>query len=336
MERQSTPPLLRLLLIEDSQDDADLILRELAPTYEVVAERVETLSALTAALVNQRWDLVVAEFMMRAFHGVTALSLVRAYDADVPFIFVSGTAGEDVAVAAMKTGAHDYLMKNNLRRLVSAVECELREASLRRERKVADARLAYLAYHDALTQLPNRVLLDDRLQQGILAAARADEPLSLLMLDLDGFKAINDSLGHAAGDRVLQEVAGRLRSMLREVDTVARLGGDEFAIVLPRTDRDGAGRTAEKILYGLERPLMLDGRVLNLAGSIGIVSFPEHGADGADLIQRADAAMYAAKRAHTGWAVYAPDDAAGYGVEAGNGVLPSTAKVRSLGEKGVA
>ena len=336
MERQSKPPLLRLLLIEDSQTDADLILRELAPAYDVVAERVETLSALTAALVNQRWDLVVAEFMMRAFHGVTALSLVRAYDAEVPFIFVSGTAGEDVAVAAMKTGAHDYLMKKNLRRLVSAVECELREAGVRRERKDADARLAYLAHHDSLTQLPNRVLLDDRLQQGILAAGRAGEPLSLLMLDLDGFKAINDSLGHAAGDLVLQEVAGRLRALVREVDTVARLGGDEFALVLPRTDRDGATRTAEKILYGLERPIVLDGRVHALTGSIGIVSFPEHGSDGADLIQRADAAMYAAKRAHTGWAVYAPGVTPGYGVEPGNGVLPSSTKVRSLGEKGVA
>ena len=335
MERQSKPPLLRLLLIEDSQDDAILILRELAPAYGVVARRVETLSALTAALGSQRWDLVVAEFMMREFHGVTALNLVRAYDADVPFIFVSGTAGEEVAVAAMKTGAHDYLMKNNLRRLVSAVECELREAGFRRERRNADARLAYLAYHDALTQLPNRVLLDDRLQQGILAAGREEESLSLLMLDLDGFKAINDSLGHTAGDRVLQEIAGRLRSLLREVDTVARLGGDEFALVLPRTDRDGAARTAQKILDELRRPLVLDGRVLGLTGSIGIVSFPEHGSRCDDLIQRVDAAMYAAKRAQIGWAVYVRGDADGYGVDA-DGVLVSRAKVRSLGEKGVA
>ncbi len=330
------PRPLHLLLIEDSQDDADLILRELRPGYDVVAERVETLSALTEALVRQRWDLVVAEFTMRAFHGVTALSLVRAYDAEVPFIFVSGTAGEEVAVAAMKTGAHDYLMKNNLRRLVSAVGCELRDAGVRRERKDADARLAYLAYHDSLTQLPNRVLLDDRLQQGVLAAARAAEPLALLMLDLDGFKTINDSFGHHAGDRVLQEVAGRIRSLLREVDTVARLGGDEFAIVLPRTDRDGATRTAEKILYGLERPLPLDGHVLTLAGSIGIALFPEHGSHCPELIQRADAAMYAAKRAHTGLAVYASDDVAGYGVDPDRGVLSSRTKVRSLGENGAA
>ena len=331
------PRPLQLLLIEDSRDDADLILRELRPAYDVAAERVETLSALTEALVRQRWDLVVAEFMMRAFHGVTALSLVRAYDAEVPFIFVSGTAGEDVAVAAMKTGAHDYLMKTNLRRLVSAVECELRDAGVRRERKDADARLAYLAYHDSLTQLPNRVLLDDRLQQGILAAARAAEPLSLLMLDLDGFKAINDSLGHAAGDRVLQEVAGRLRSLLREVDTVARLGGDEFALVLPRTDRDGATTDGgeDSLWTGASararRPRPHAGRQHRRRRR-----FPSTDRTAPISFSEPMRRCTPPSARSTGLAVYAPDDVAGYGVDPDKGVLPSRTKVRSLGENGVA
>jgi diguanylate cyclase (GGDEF)-like protein len=299
--------LLRLLLIEDSEDDANLILRELTEArYDVLPERVASLAFLTAALERERWDLVIAEYKLPGFHGVTALTLVREYDDDVPFIFVSGTSGEDVAVAAMKAGAHDYIMKTNLRRLVPSVEVELRDAATRRARKQADARLAHLAYHDALTDLPNRLLLDDRLRQGIFSAERSKESLSLLMIDLNEFKVINDTLGHPIGDRMLQEVARRLRLLLRDVDTVARVGGDEFALVLPRTERAGAIRAAEKVLRELRRPVPMTDRVLTISASIGIVSFPEHGKNRDELLQRADVAMYNAKRDGTGYAVYEP------------------------------
>jgi diguanylate cyclase (GGDEF)-like protein len=299
--------LLRLLLIEDSEDDANLILRELKDAgYDVLEERLASLAFLTAALERERWDLVIAEYKLPGFHGVTALALVREHDDDVPFIFVSGTSGEDVAVAAMKAGAHDYIMKTNLRRLVPSVEVELRDAATRRARKQADARLAHLAYHDALTDLPNRLLLDDRLRQGIFSAERSKEPLSLLTIDLNGFKVINDTLGHPIGDRLLQEVARRLRLLLRDVDTVARVGGDEFALVLPRTDRAGAIRAAEKVLRELRRPVPMTDRVLTVSGSIGIVSFPEHGKNRDELLQRADVAMYNAKRDGSGYAVYEP------------------------------
>jgi diguanylate cyclase (GGDEF)-like protein len=299
--------LLRLLLIEDSEDDAHLILRELKDAgYDVLQERVASLAFLTAALEREQWDLVIAEYKLPGFHGVTALALVREHDDDVPFIFVSGTSGEDVAVAAMKAGAHDYIMKTNLRRLVPSVEVELRDAATRRARKQADARLAHLAYHDALTDLPNRLLLDDRLRQGIFSAERSKEPLSLLMIDLNEFKVINDTLGHPIGDRLLQEVARRLRVLLRDVDTVARVGGDEFALVLPRTDRAGAIRAAEKVLRELRRPVPMTDRVLTVSGSIGIVSFPEHGKNRDELLQRADVAMYNAKRDGSGYAVYEP------------------------------
>jgi diguanylate cyclase (GGDEF)-like protein len=301
-------PRLRLLLIEDSEDDAALVVRALTRGgYDVTAERVDTPAALRAALDRQSWDVTIADYTMPGFSGTAALQILRERDADLPFIFVSGTIGEDSAVAAMKVGAHDYIMKGNLKRLVPAVERELREAAVRRERRRAEQRIAYLAYHDALTELPNRSLLHDRLEQAARAAHRDSKPLALLVMDLDGFKEINDTLGHHAGDRVLQHVAARVRSTLREADTVARLGGDEFAIVLPSTDVDGAILAAQKVLQEIERPLVVEGRPLAVRASVGVACFPEHGASAEALLQKADVAMYLAKTDRQGIAVYAAD-----------------------------
>jgi diguanylate cyclase (GGDEF)-like protein len=304
----SQVPPLQLLLIEDSEDDAALVVRELSRSGFVVApERVETPEALAAALERQRWDVAIADYTMPRFSGPAALTLLRKYDSEMPFIFVSGTIGDDAAVTAMRTGAHDYIMKGNLKRLAPAVERELRDAVGRRARKRAEARLAHLAYYDALTDLPNRVLLNDRIRQAILTGDRNHEQVALMVLDLDGFKAINDSLGHYAGDRVLQEVASRLRSTLRDVDTVARLGGDEFALVLPRTARVGAALAASKLLRQLSHPLTIEGRPASVGGSIGIARFPEHGSNPEVLLQNADIAMYVAKSGGLGYAEYEPD-----------------------------
>jgi diguanylate cyclase (GGDEF)-like protein len=297
-----------LLLIEDSENDAALVEHELSRAgYAVTSRRVDTPETLVAALAEGAWDIAVADFTMPRFSGTAALTLLRQHNTEMPFIFVSGTIGEDAAVDAMKTGAHDYIMKGNLKRLVPAVERELREAAGRVSRRHAEARLAYLAYHDPLTDLPNRLLLQDRLQQGLLNAHRAGDPLALIVLDLDAFKAINDSLGHHAGDRVLQEIAGRLRAHLREIDTVARLGGDEFAILLPRTDSEGATLVARKLLAELREPLMLDGHPFVIGGSLGIASCPQDGVKADLLLQKADVAMYVAKAGGFGYAVYAED-----------------------------
>lgn len=300
-------PTLRVLLIEDSEDDAALVLRELSRAgYAVTSERVDTAQALIAALEQGPWDFAIADYTMPGFSGTAALALLREYGADVPFIFVSGTIGEDAAVAAMKAGAQDYVMKGNLKRLVPAVERELREVTVRRSQRQAEARLAHLAYHDLLTDLPNRALLHDRLQQAILGAQRAHEPLAVSVLDLDGFKAINDSLGHEAGDRTLQQVAARLRAIVRKVDTVARLGGDEFALVLPRTDGEQAMRVARKVLDALKQPVLLGHRSVTVSGSFGIAWLPEHGSNSDALLQKADIAMYVAKSGGLGIVIYAP------------------------------
>jgi diguanylate cyclase (GGDEF)-like protein len=299
---------LRLLLIEDSEDDAALVVQALTFSgYDVMAERVDTGAALVEALQRQRWDLAIADYAMPRFSGTAALELLREHDPDMPFIFVSGTTGDDSAVVAIKTGAQDYIMKGNLKRLIPAVDRELRESGVRRQRKLAAQRLAHLAYHDALTDLPNRALLYDRLQQSVLAAHRSGNPLTLLALDLDRLKNINDTMGHHAGDRLLQLVGSRLRATLREADTVARLGGDEFALILPSTDIEGAVLAARKVLHELAVPFVVDNRSLAIRASIGIARFPDHGWTAEMLLQKADIAMYLAKADASGVAVYAPD-----------------------------
>ncbi|QEL64215.1 diguanylate cyclase/phosphodiesterase with PAS/PAC sensor [Oryzomicrobium terrae] len=164
------------------------------------------------------------------------------------------------------------------------------------ERKAAEAQVRHMAEYDALTNLPNRVLLQDRLGQAIAAAQRGGGRMALIFIDLDRFKNINDSLGHAIGDQVLCQVGARLADTVRASDTVSRLGGDEFVVLLPELDAPNqAASVAEKLLVALSQPLQADGHELAVTPSIGIAVFPEDGQDGSTLLKNADAAMYYAK-----------------------------------------
>lgn len=165
------------------------------------------------------------------------------------------------------------------------------------ERRAAEERIRHLANHDALTGLPNRRLLEDRIGQALLAAKRQASQVAIQFIDLDRFKIINDSLGHRVGDLLLQEVAHRIRGALREVDTVSRIGGDEFVLVLPEIQSEEAAvEVTRRILQSLEQPYMIDGHILTVTPSIGISLYPAHGADVETLINRADSAMYHAKQ----------------------------------------
>ncbi|MFZ0314809.1 MAG: diguanylate cyclase [Candidatus Korobacteraceae bacterium] len=158
-------------------------------------------------------------------------------------------------------------------------------------------RMFHLALHDALTELPNRVLLNDRLIQAVRMGERHHKKLAVLFVDLDHFKAINDSLGHAAGDAVLQSVARRMRETLREMDTVSRHGGDEFVILLPEIEEaNDAALVADKILGGLAAPHLIEGRELHISASIGISIYPDDGHAAELLVNRSDLAMYEAKK----------------------------------------
>jgi diguanylate cyclase (GGDEF)-like protein len=165
------------------------------------------------------------------------------------------------------------------------------------KRRMAEERAEYLATRDALTGLPNRVLLHDRLEQAVVNAARVHGGFAFMFIDLDRFKTINDSLGHHAGDELLKGVAQRLTDCVRASDTVARLGGDEFAVILENLggDEDGAQNVAQKMIASMAAPMLVEGQALNTSCSIGISTFPADGRDSGTLMKNADVAMYYAK-----------------------------------------
>lgn len=172
------------------------------------------------------------------------------------------------------------------------------------ERKRQEAAMQYQALHDSLTGMPNRTLFYDRLKVAMRVSDREHKPLSILMLDLDRFKEINDTLGHHIGDQVLQEVARRLNGVLRASDTVSRFGGDEFVMLLAGAGVDQAVGVLGKIRGAFEIGFVVEGQVLDIEVSIGVSTYPEHGDDANSLIKHADVAMYFAKNNGTGFAVY--------------------------------
>jgi diguanylate cyclase (GGDEF)-like protein len=300
---------LRVLIVEDSENDAELLLRELRRGgYAPEFERVETPEGLDDALSRQSWDLIVSDYAMPRFNGLQALKLMQEKGIDIPFIIVSGSIGEDVAVAAMKAGAHDYLMKGNLARLLPAIERELREVRVRVGRRQADETIHRLAYTDPVTGLPNRTRFRELVQEAIVTGQREQRPFALLLMDLDRFKDVNDTLGHDRGDSLLQQVGLRLRGALFEPDTVARLGGDEFGILLPRLAATGDVRHVIKKLHDcLEVPFMIDEIPIVVETSIGVATMPDHTDNADTLLQHADIAMYRAKQMASDYAVYTPE-----------------------------
>lgn len=298
--------IIRVLIIEDSQEDAELLIQELIKGgYDPHALVVDTSEKMDGALDRQTWDIVFSDYSLPHFNGGQALMLLRKRSPDLPFIFVSGTIGEEVAVAAMRTGANDYFIKGNLKRLIPTVERELDQAKLRRDHRQSEEMVKHLAYHDALTALPNRTLLEDRLQASILAAQFGNYPMALLLMDLNRFKEINDTLGHHRGDFLLQQVGLLLSNVLFEPNLVARLGGDEFAVLLPKlTEKEDVHAVVHKILHALEKPIMIEGLPIEVELGIGVAIYPDHGANSETLLQRADVAMYTAKETGNGYAIY--------------------------------
>lgn len=469
--------LLRTLIVEDSEDDTLLLVEHLREGgYEVRWQRVDAANTLAAALDNGGWDIIFADYTMPRFSGADALHSVRQRGLDVPFIFVSGTIGEDTAVAAMQAGAEDYIMKGSFKRLLPAVDRALRQARFQRkqkraeqevqllrtitqaasnagsvaealsailtkvcsatpfvmglawvpsrdgariecspawhggsdspaefratslglsfaqgedlpglawsslapvwssdiagehslrgqsarqaglgaalavpvaiddnvlavlelfldeprpedeqliqlvsatatqlasvlQRKHAEERLHYLAHYDPLTELPNRRLFTDRLQQMLFEAQRNQRLVGVAFVDLDRFKTINDSLGHSIGDALLRAVGQRLARNLRAGDTVARLAGDEFTLALSNMATfDHAARMAQKILDSFDLPFHVMGHELYTSVSLGMTLHPLDTSDIEGLLRNADIAMYRAKEGGgNAYEFYAPE-----------------------------
>lgn len=288
---------LRLLMIEDNPDDEALVLRAIRKGgFNVEHVRVDNSKELLAVLRNRDWDIVLSDYQMPEFNGLAALKIVKDRNKDLPFIIVSGTIGEEVAVEAMRNGAQDYLMKDNLARLVPAIRRELVDADERRALREAQQTLRHQAYHDVLTGLPNRWLLRDRMEQALKYVRQKQTGLAVMFLDLDRFKNLNDTLGHMSGDYLLRAVSERLSLILNDRDTLARLGGDDFVVLLlDIQSTEQAAEAAELLLTALHEPFVLDDKKMYLGASIGVAMSPGNGDEFDVLIKNAESAMYYAK-----------------------------------------
>ena len=205
---------LRALIVEDEENDLHLLLRELRKSgYEPDYVNVDNATDLTQALQHpQSWDMVFSDFSMPHFDGLTALQLVRQHSADLPFIFVSATIGEEIAVKAVRSGAQDYILKDNLKRLSAAVPRELNESELRRKKHQAEERIEFLANYDDLTGLANPFLHHQQLETACAQARQQGHLVGLLLVRLNSLEDINSSLGHKACDRIIQILSQRLSS----------------------------------------------------------------------------------------------------------------------------
>jgi len=251
--------------------------------------------------VMARDQVYVAELQMKRKSG--GLLWVRATgrrasaagsDFDIVWIFEDVTERRNAEEALRR--ARDELEQRVAERTTELTAANMQLQKEIYERMQAEQRIWHVAHHDALTGLPNRALLHDRLEQALAQASRDDHRVGVAFIDLDRFKSINDSLGHTVGDELLRQVAERLNGVVRAVDTVSRLGGDEFVIVLRQiAGPDDAVLVAEKIIGALAAPIAVQGHQLHVTPSIGISIFPDDGTGALQLMKNADTAMYHAK-----------------------------------------
>lgn len=293
---QSVAPPKRVLLVDDDRQQFLLIGYQLSAAHydnyrliwcqdlEKGLKHIEN-HECDVVLLDYHWGVNCTDFIQRA----------NALNSRVPVIVMTDDREKDVDLSAISDGASDYLVKEN-------VNSEVIERSIRYaiERKKAEQHLDHLAHYDHLTDLPNRALFLDRLTQMVSLSQRSKHQFTLMYIDLNKFKEINDSYGHYVGDGVLIEFSRRLKSAVRRSDTVARIGGDEFTIIL-----NNVGSTpeiiylAQKIIDSLQQPLFIGDHEFNIGCSIGIAVFPDAGNNVERLQRNADLAMYEAKQTGT-------------------------------------
>jgi len=249
-------------------------------------------------LEKEKADVVLLDLSLPDGDGLETLRMVLEQYADIPIVVLSGHDDENLALEALQIGAQDYLVKEhaNGHLIIRAVRYAIERRKTLQKLETVHQQEHHLAYHDQLTALPNRQLFFSRLQHAVAQARRHAHYVAVFFLDLDGFKRINDTLGHRVGDQLLQEVAQRLKNNLRESDTIARLGGDEFTIILSEmTQTKSATLVAQKILHLFQEPIEIGDNELSISTSIGISLYPNDGTDVESLVRHADFAMYQAK-----------------------------------------
>lgn len=290
----------RVLLVEDNPEDIlwvqkALVVRDGA---QIDLIHAKSLSDGLSKLESQTVDAILLNLTLSDSQGLETFHCVKALGQETPILILSGVGDVLLAGEAVKCGAQDYLVKGSID--MDSLNRAIRYSI---ERSRAQHHLTFLAHYDQLTELPNRTLFLNRFEQAILRARGSEQLVALLIVDLDHFKDINDSIGHHAGDILLKRVADRLRICLRGGDTVSRMGGDEFALVLEDISSfQQVSVVAKRILHHLAEPFLIEKREIFTSASIGITIFPfDDNPEGA-LLQHADIAMYQAK--HQGGNAY--------------------------------
>jgi diguanylate cyclase (GGDEF)-like protein len=290
------PPLLtelRLLLIEpdDAAAAALVALLQGATAKQIQTTVAKTLIQALACLHDQSVDAIIAELNLPDSTSEASLKQLVASAPHTPVVVLVNSDDDAFALELLKLGAQDSLVRG---RADGALVLKTLRYAI--ERKESDQHLTYLSHYDRLTGLANRELFRDRLHQAMTRAERSGQVIALLFLDLDRFKAVNDTLGHLAGDELLIEVAGRLKKSVRRSDTIARLGGDEFTVILEGLeDPLDAEVVCAKILKSLSEPVLIRNQEIYVTTSIGVTFFPADDVDINGLLRNADAAMYRAK-----------------------------------------
>jgi diguanylate cyclase (GGDEF)-like protein len=281
-----------VVLVVDDDPAIRLVIRHAMQQngYQVI-EASNGLEAVQFS-IRQIPDLILMDAVMPEMDGFRATQEIRKIEAcdDTPILMATSLDDDESIARAFNVGACDYItkpfnwsvLKHRVRRMLQAAN--------------AQRRIQHLAYHDALTGLPNRMLFMDRIDQAISRAQREEGQFALLFIDIDHFKVINDSMGHDAGDQLLNLISGRLRDVLRKSDTVARLGGDEFTVIIEYLQHpDDVIQITKNILSTLDFPAEINGKEVYVGGSIGIAMYPQDGENFGVLLKNADTAMYKAK-----------------------------------------
>lgn len=286
--------MIKVLLVEDNDVDAQLTQDLLAEwsIEEFQISRAKTLGEGLMLLSREHFDAVLLDLSLPDAFGLPTVRQVHATSPSIPVVVLSGVSDQNLGLQAVQQGAQDYLVKGQ-----GHPELLARAVRYAIERKRSEERLTYLAQYDHLTGLVNRTLFRDRLIHAMARSKRMQQPIGLMLLDLDRFKAVNDTFGHDMGDELLKVVSERLKTCVREVDTVARMGGDEFTIILEgASSEQNILVVAKRITESIATPFELKGHQISIGISIGITIYPhdDHPVD--ELLKHADTAMYRAKQ----------------------------------------
>ncbi|ARU28248.1 bifunctional diguanylate cyclase/phosphodiesterase [Cellvibrio sp. PSBB006] len=283
------------ILFIDREHGEYLLIADILSQVRHVEYQLTWCNQLEAALpkiLSQDYDVVLLDYYWGGSSARDLLNAARVQACQTPIVVMTDEMETEVDREAIRAGASDYLIKGQ-------IDCELLERTLRYaiERKLTEQHLARLAHYDPLTDIPNRILFRDRLEHAIRLAERDNTFFTLMFIDLNGFKQVNDNFGHDAGDAVIRICAERLSNCMRRSDSVARMGGDEFTLLLQNIENNtDVAHIAQKVIDSISIPSQIGGYEVVVGCSIGIAMYPQAGRDADTLLKNADLAMYKAKQ----------------------------------------